>query len=111
MTQSFNNVTRSDRIDTGLIDLLNRDLTALTAMSGDSDPENPPQDAVYDNRTVGALKLNGNVLIDYKNGFMNSTALFGSEMHSRVTVIILSTRTLTPLRALTSAMSITSGDT
>lgn len=75
MTQSFNNVTRSDNIDTGLLDLLARDLTALTAMSGDSDPENPPQDAVYDNRTAGVLKLNGNVLIDYKNGFMNSTAL------------------------------------
>lgn len=90
MTQIFNNITRSDRIDTGLIELLARDLTALTATSGDSDPENAPQDAICDNRTAGVLKLNGNVLIDYKNGFMNSTAL---------------SNTLQPLNSILTAMS------
>lgn len=75
MTQNFKDIVRSDYIDTGLLDLLNRDLTALTAMSGESDPENPPEDAIYDNRTSGVIKLNGDVLIDYKNKLLNSTTL------------------------------------
>lgn len=75
MTQDFKNITTSDRIDTGLLDLLDRDLTAITAMSGESDPENPPQDSLCDNRTLGVIKLNGNVLIDYKNQLLNTTTL------------------------------------
>ena len=75
MTQNFKDIVRSDYIDTGLLDLLDRDLTALTAMSGESDPETPPEDAIYDNRTSGVIKLNGDVLIDYKNKLLNSTML------------------------------------
>ena len=75
MTQNFKDIVRSDYIDTGLLDLLDRDLTALTAMSGESDPETPPEDAIYDNRTSGVIKLNGDVLIDYKNKLLNSTTL------------------------------------
>lgn len=75
MTQNFKDIVRSDYIDTGLLDLLDRDLTALTAMSGESDPETPLEDAIYDNRTSGVIKLNGDVLIDYKNKLLNSTTL------------------------------------
>lgn len=75
MAQSFENVATTDYIDTGLLRLLARDLTSLTAMSGTSDPSSPPTDALCDNTTQGVLKLNGDVLVDYKNGVMNSTAL------------------------------------
>ena len=75
MTQNFKNILATDYIDTGLLDLKDRDMTALTAMSGSTDPTDPPEDAVTDNTTEGVLKLNGDVLIDYKNGFLNSTLL------------------------------------
>lgn len=75
MTQSFKDIATTDFIDTGLLDLLARDMTALTAMSGDSDPSSPPTDAIYDNTTAGVIKLNGNTFIDYRNGLLTSTIL------------------------------------
>ena len=94
MTQNFKNITTTDRIDTGLLDLLDRDLTALTAMSGESDPSTIPTDAIYDNRTVGTLKLNGNVLIDYKNQLLNSTTLASRFQHLNTNLTAISGATL-----------------
>lgn len=75
MAQDFENIATTDFIDTGLLRLLARDLTALTVMSGESDPVSSPNDAVIDNTTQGVLKINGDIIIDYKNKLLNSTAL------------------------------------
>lgn len=75
MAQDFENIATTDFIDTGLLRLLARDLTALTVMSGESDPASSPNDAVIDNTTQGVLKINGDIIIDYKNKLLNSTAL------------------------------------
>ena len=96
MTQKFDNLVATDYIDTGLTTLKERDMTALTAMSGENDPTDPPEDAVYDNTTSGVLRLNGNTLIDYRNGYLNSTILATNYQPLNSVLTSISEATLDP---------------
>ena len=96
MTQKFDDLVATDYIDTGIMTLKERDMTALTAMSGENDPTDPPEDAVYDNTTSGVLKLNGNTLIDYKNGYLNSTILATNYQPLNSVLTSISEATLDP---------------
>lgn len=75
MSREFPNVRQTDYIDTGLLDLLKRDVSALSSFSGEGTPSNAPQGTFYDDTVNGVLACDGNTIIDYRNGYETSANL------------------------------------
>ena len=69
MSQKFPQIESTDYIDTGILDLQDRDNAVLTLFAGESEPENPFQDLIWNDLTNKCLKrYNENeweVLINY----------------------------------------------
>lgn len=79
MTQKLEEVSLTDYIDEGLNKLLNRDLCALTSLSGDSFPERNDVDLIHNNTSEKVIyHSNGSSwekLIDYKSVYETEHSL------------------------------------
>ncbi len=79
--QSFKSLVSTDYIDEGLIALLNRDLTAMTLMSGDTAPQNAEEGWCWNNVSQKKLYFSSNaqwkLLIDYSSGYLTRNQIEG----------------------------------
>ena len=75
MSREFPEVRPEDYIDSGLLDLLKRDLAALTTFSGEGAPTNAPEGAFYNDLKNKTLSCNGETIINYKAGMLNKDTL------------------------------------
>lgn len=79
MTQKFPNVTQNDYIDTGILDLQDRDDAVLTLFAGENSPQNPFQDLLWNDLKNKCLKWYNNnaweTIIDYGKNYITESRL------------------------------------
>lgn len=79
MTQKFPDITENDYVDTGILDLQDRDDAVLTLFAGQNAPENPVQDFVWNDLSSHCLKWYNNndweTIIDYSSNYISQTIM------------------------------------
>lgn len=77
MSQKFPDITQNSYIDTGILDLQDRDDSTLTLFSGVNEPSNPFLDAFWNDLTNNCLKYYYNdswqTLIDYEKVYISKS--------------------------------------
>lgn len=75
MSREFPDIQQSDYIDVGLLNLLRRDLAALTTFSGEGRPTGAPTGTMYDDTVNKVLACDGQTIIDYGHGYNTTVNL------------------------------------
>lgn len=79
MSQKFPEIESTDYIDTGILDLQDRDDAVLTMFAGENEPENPFQDLIWNDLSYKCLKRYNNndweLLLDYSSDFITEVRL------------------------------------
>ena len=79
MSQKFPSIASTDYIDTGILQLQDRDDAVLTMFSGESAPDNPFQDLLWNDLTNNCIKRyddgDWEVVIDYGTNYISKLRL------------------------------------